>query len=340
MSRFSGNFRPGGTLPPSDTQEGGWVPCPVVPLTVSPRRFVAIARAALSSLVTIVVTGSLVRLTGSGLGCDDWPACNERRFVDVTTGHAAIEQVNRLFTGVVAAAVVLAVLASFFVVPRRGILRWLAAGQVAGVAAQVVIGGFVVLTGLNPWSNMVHFLVSVVLVTLAVLLVDESREYRPSGGVGTATVRLALGACATAAVAMLLGTVVTATGPHAGDADAPRFDLDLGSVARLHSASVLACLGLLALLSLRLVRSPDERAVLGGPVQTVLAVGLLQGFVGYLQYFAGVPALLVAVHIALSMAFWIAVVRVARVALIAGRRPSPAGRGSRDRAPGRAAARR
>lgn len=311
-----------------------------MPLTVSPRRFVAISRAALFSLVTIVVTGSLVRLTGSGLGCDDWPACNERRFVDVTTGHAAIEQVNRLFTGVVAAAVVLAVLASFFVVPRRRILRWLAAGQVAGVAAQVVIGGIVVLTGLNPWSNMVHFLVSVVLVTLGVLLVDEAREYRPDGAIGPATSRLALGACAMAAAAMVLGTVVTATGPHAGDPDAPRFDLDLGSTARLHSASVLACLGLLAILSLRLARSPVERAVLGGPVQTVLAVGLLQGFVGYLQYFAGVPALLVAVHIALSMAFWIAVVRAARLALIAGRRPSPAGRESHGRAPGRAATRR
>lgn len=311
-----------------------------MPLTISPRRFVFIARAALASLVTIVVTGSLVRLTGSGLGCDDWPACNERRFVDVTTGHAAIEQVNRLFTGVVAAAVVLAVLASFLVVPRRRILRWLAAGQVAGVAAQVVIGGIVVLTGLNPWSNMVHFLVSVVLVTLGVLLVDEAREHRPDGAIGPATTRLALGSCAMATVAMVLGTVVTATGPHAGDPDAPRFDLDLGSVARLHSASVLACLALLVVLSLRLVRSPAERRVLGGPVQTVLAVGLLQGFLGYLQYFSGVPALLVAAHIALSMVFWIAVVRVARLAIIAGRRPLPGDRGSHGRVRDRVAARR
>ena len=302
-----------------------------MPLTVSPRRFVTIARAALGSLVAIVVTGSLVRLTGSGLGCDDWPACNERKFVDVTTGHAAIEQVNRLFTGVVAAAVIVAVLASFFVIPRRRVVRWLAAGQVVGVAAQVVIGGIVVLTGLNPWSNMVHFLVSVVLVTLGVLLVDEVRDARPDGSVGTTTSRLALGACLMAAVAMVLGTVVTATGPHAGDADAPRFELDLGSVVRLHSASVLACLVLLALLSLRLTRSPDERRVLGGPVQAMLSIGLLQGFVGYLQYFAGVPALLVAVHIALSMAFWMAVVRTARFALIAARRPSPSGLGSHDR---------
>lgn len=307
-------------------------------LVVSPRRFVAVARAALGSLVTIVVTGSLVRLTGSGLGCDDWPACNERRFVDVTSGHAAIEQVNRIFTGVVAAAVVVAVLASFLVVPRRRGLRWLAAGQVAGVAAQVLIGGLVVLTGLNPWSNMAHFLVSVVLVTLGVLLVDEAREARPVGAIGPATSRLALGACLMAAVAMMLGTVVTATGPHAGDPAAPRFDLELGSVARFHSASVLACLALLALLSLRLSRSPGERIALGGAVQGMLAFGLLQGFVGYLQYFTGVPALLVAGHVALSMAFWIAVVRTARSALIAGRRPSRGGRGSHDRARRRAAA--
>lgn len=309
-----------------------------MPLTVSPPRFVAIARAALASLVAIVVTGSLVRLTGSGLGCDDWPACNERRFVDVTSGHAAIEQVNRLFTGVVAAAVVVAVLASFLVVPRRRIVRWLAVGQVLGVLAQVVIGGVVVLTGLNPWSNMVHFLVSVLLVTLGVLLVDEARYARPNGAIGAPTAWLALASCSLAAAAMVLGTVVTATGPHAGDAEAPRFDLDLGSVARLHSSSVLACLACLAVLSWRLGRSGGERQVLGRPVQGMLAAGLLQGFVGYLQYFSGVPALLVAVHIALSMAFWIAVVRTARFAVIAARRPSRAGRGSPVQGRGQVAA--
>lgn len=300
-----------------------------MPLTVSPGRFVVVARVALASLVTIVVTGSLVRLTGSGLGCDDWPACNERRFVDVTTGHAAIEQVNRLFTGVVAASVIAAALASFVVRPRRRILGWLAIGQVAGVAAQVVIGGVVVLTGLNPWSNMVHFLVSVVLVTFGVLLVDEARGERPNGSLSHVSSLLVLGGGGFAALAMVLGTVVTATGPHAGDADAPRFNLDLGSVARTHSAAVLACLACLVVLSLRLVRSPGERAVLGGTIQTMLAVGLLQGFVGYLQYFTGVPAALAAVHIALSMFFWIAVVRAVRTAFIAGRPLSPAGPGSR-----------
>lgn len=293
-----------------------------VPLTVSPRRFLGIARMALGSLVVIVVTGSLVRLTGSGLGCDDWPACNDRRFVDVSTGHAAIEQVNRLFTGVVAVSVVVAVLASFLVSPRRRILGWLAAGQVVGVGAQVVVGGIVVLTGLNPWSNIAHFLVSVVLVTFGVLLVDEARGARPGGALSAWSARLALGSCGCATLAVLMGTVVTATGPHAGDAEAPRFDLDLGSVARAHSAAVLACLACLAVLSVRLMRLPDERAAIGPPVQAMLAIGLLQGFVGYLQYFTGVPAPLVAVHIALSMAFWIAVVRTARGTIIAARRPS------------------
>jgi len=301
--------------------------------SLSLRRFRLIAQVALVSLVLIVVTGSLVRLSGSGLGCDDWPACNERRFVDVTTGHAAIEQVNRLFTGVVAAAVVTVALASWFVRPRRRLLVALAAAQVFGVVVQVVIGGIVVLTGLNPWSNMAHFLVSVVLVTVGVLLVETSRDELAGGPVSRPSTRLALGATSLATVVMVLGTVVTATGPHAGDANAPRFTLDLGSVARAHSVAVLGCLVCLAALSVRLTRHPEDRLVLGGSVQAMLAVGLLQGFVGYLQYFTGVPAPLVAVHIALSMVFWIAVVRTARSSLIGVRQPSSVGHESHAQVP-------
>ena len=121
--------------------------------------FLRISRISLVSLYAIIITGSLVRLTGSGLGCADWPQCSSTKFVDVSTGHAAIEQVNRLFTGVVSAAVIAAVLGSIFVTPRRRSLIWLSSGLVVGVLAQVILGAVVVLTGLNPWSNMAHFLV-------------------------------------------------------------------------------------------------------------------------------------------------------------------------------------
>ncbi|MEN9286446.1 MAG: hypothetical protein RIS39_438, partial [Actinomycetota bacterium] len=127
---------------------------------LSLRRYRVIVWIAFVSLYVIIVTGSLVRLTGSGLGCVDWPACNEERFVDVSTPHAAIEQLNRLFTGVVAASVIAAVLAALLVRPRQRRLVRLALWLVAGVLAQVVLGGIVVLTGLHPLSNMGHFLLS------------------------------------------------------------------------------------------------------------------------------------------------------------------------------------
>ena len=128
---------------------------------------------AFGSLYAIIVTGSLVRLTGSGLGCSDWPNCNETQFVDISSGHAAIEQINRLFTGFVAASVILAVSTSLFLKPHVRRITANAGILVVGVLIQVVIGAYVVLTGLNPWSNMVHFLVSVFLVSSAFLLIKR-----------------------------------------------------------------------------------------------------------------------------------------------------------------------
>ncbi|NBN90886.1 MAG: hypothetical protein EBV24_11445, partial [Actinobacteria bacterium] len=190
------------------------------------------------------MTGSLVRLTGSGLGCVDWPACNEERFVDVSTPHAAIEQLNRLFTGVVAASVIAAVLAALLVRPRQRRLVRLALWLVAGVLAQVVLGGIVVLTGLHPLSNMGHFLLSVALMVGAYLLVDavssegqlEARDratsavtasgadagvsgslrtrnlrwWKPRGGPIVTGARIVV---VLTLAAIITGTVVTGTGP-------------------------------------------------------------------------------------------------------------------------------
>ena len=134
---------------------------------IAPQTFRRVVWSAFGSLYAIIVTGSLVRLTGSGLGCSDWPNCNERKFVDVSSGHAAIEQINRLFTGVVAGSVILAVSTSVFLNPRVRKITANAGALVLGVLVQVVLGAYVVLTGLNPWSNMAHFLVSIVLVSSA-----------------------------------------------------------------------------------------------------------------------------------------------------------------------------
>lgn len=273
--------------------------------------YLVVARIALFALVAIIITGSLVRLTGSGLGCVDWPACNEERFVDVSSGHAAIEQLNRLFTGVVAAAVIAAVLCALIVRPRVKRLVWLSVGLVVGVLAQVVVGGIVVLTGLNPWSNMAHFLISVVLVSVGIVLIHETRLARaksedvrsvmPKPVLWTSVLVLF------ASLVMVLGTVVTATGPHAGDENAIRFALDLGSVVRLHSIAVWCFLAVIVSLAV-IARRHQARDVMRS-VEIAMGWTLAQGLVGYVQYFSGVPVFLVALHVAGSIAVWMATLR-------------------------------
>lgn len=266
-------------------------------------------------LCIIVLSGSMVRLTGSGLGCDDWPNCNSQKFVDVSSTHAAIEQLNRLFTGLVSLSVVLAVLMAYFRVPRRRDLVLLAWSLVAGVAAQIVIGGIVVLTGLHPLWNMTHFLVSMVLVTCAFLLERSSRLASVSRTWRTVPQGLRrvhaflLGA---AAVAITTGTVVTATGPHAGDENAERLGFELRDVARVHSTSVIICVALLAWLMWQSARMQGrDVASLRQALGTFAFFAVLQGAVGYAQYFTGVPVLLVGLHIAGATAFWLAACNVA-----------------------------
>lgn len=270
-------------------------------MVVSPSRFVWIARFALVMLVAIVITGSIVRLSGSGLGCVDWPQCNEERFVDVSSGHAAIEQVNRLFTGLVALSVILALATSLLLKPRSKRLVKISIGLVLGVLAQVVIGGIVVLTGLHPSSNMIHFVVSAVLVCLSKLLLNEANLVAgsdPPRFVSKRTTRWSWVLFTTTTATIFVGTVVTATGPHAGDENAPRFDFDLRHTVQAHGVLAWVSAGLL-LFGLR--KAFGEWRALRRSLETFLGVFLAQMFVGYVQYFSGVPAQLVAVHIALSM---------------------------------------
>jgi cytochrome c oxidase assembly protein subunit 15 len=268
---------------------------------LQPARYRTITVAALAALCVIVVTGAAVRLTGSGLGCDDWPNCNDTKLVDVSTGHAAVEQVNRLFTGVVAVAVIAAVLGSVVRRPRRRDLTRLSLGLVAGVVAQIVLGGITVLTDLHPVSVMGHFLLSMAIIANAVVLVHRAGEpddavRRPAVRESTRTVVLALMVATT--VSVVTGTVVTNTGPHAGDEDARRFGWDISDVARIHGTSVMITIALALVLAWRVRRSPVDRPQLLGAVSSWLFVAVLQAVVGYVQYFSGVPVLLVAVHVA------------------------------------------
>ena len=247
-----------------------------------------------------------MRLTGSGLGCDDWPNCNNEKLIDVSSTHAAIEQINRLFTGLVAAGVIVAVLGALARQPRRRDLTWLSLGLVAGVLGQIVLGGITVLVDLHPAAVQAHFILSMVLIANAVWLVH--RAGMPDVGFErqvTAAIRSHVAWLSVAtAVAIVLGTVVTGSGPHAGDEDAKRFGFDIGRTAQLHSVAVWLSVAIAVALLWRLRTRATERAVLEGPLVAWSCVGLLQGAVGYLQYFTGVPAALVAVHVAGATVLW------------------------------------
>lgn len=280
-------------------------------VTVTPRRFRIACGAAFASLVVIVLTGALVRLTGSGLGCSDWPRCNESKFVDVSSGHTAIEQLNRLFTGVVSASVIAAVLLAHRLEHKRRDLVLLAWGLVIGVLAQIVIGGIVVLTGLHPLSNMAHFLVSMLLVACAYVLwvrSDSTMEDPWIRPVPESVSWFHRALFWMIPLTIVTGTVVTATGPHAGDEDAPRFGFELSSVARIHGTSVVIVLLLLIVASwkMRRIGSSDRVALRYREAFTsLLLVACAQAAVGWTQYFTGVPVFLVTVHIAGATALWL-----------------------------------
>jgi cytochrome c oxidase assembly protein subunit 15 len=258
-----------------------------------------LAFASLVANVAIVVTGGLVRLTSSGLGCPEWPRCTEASYRPTAEMgvHSAIEFGNRLMTFVLATVAVATLVVAWRQRPRRRDLRRLAGAIVLGIPLQAVLGGITVLTRLNPWVVLLHFIASMVMVALATILVRRSGE--PDGPSHTVTQplprRLALGVLATASVVVYLGTVTTGSGPHAGDLDAVRTGLDPALVAQLHADLVFLLVGL----SVGLVVVLAATGAPAGPrraAMVLLAVELGQGTVGYTQYFLKLPALLVAVH--------------------------------------------
>ncbi len=302
---------------------------------LSPAQYRRITVAALVMLSFIIVTGGAVRLTGSGLGCSDWPTCEQNQLVaELGDLHAMIEFVNRAITGLVSLVVVAAVLGSTRRAPRRDdLVRW-SWGLVLGVIAQIILGALVVREHLPPVLVSGHFLLSMVLVWNAMVLRHRARmaDHQP--------VRRELRQFSTyvralsfvAAIVLVTGTIVTGTGPHSGsetqetkdalsaqgvdvaglsaeDLEVERLPFDLVSVARIHASAVLVLLAGSVLLALRL-RRPDAPADLFVRSQTLIAMLVVQGAIGYAQYFSNVPPLLVGIHIAGSIALWIAVLNL------------------------------
>ncbi|MDP3969539.1 MAG: COX15/CtaA family protein [Nocardioides sp.] len=271
---------------------------PAPPAPPVPRLLGALAWASLVANIGIVLTGGVVRLTGSGLGCPTWPRCTEESFVPQgELGiHGAIEFGNRLLTFVLVAVAV----ATFLVALRHGrpAITRIAVVLGLGVPAQAVIGGITVLTDLNPWTVAFHLLVSMAMIGVAVLLLrrlhdaDGPRQrVVPSGYVAL------VGAIfATTWGVLYLGTVVTGSGPHAGDANAPRNGLDPQTWSQLHADLVFLLVGL-TLAAVLLLRAVDAPARVRRPAWALLGVEIAQGAVGFVQYYTGLPEVLVALHL-------------------------------------------
>ena len=256
-----------------------------------------LAVATLVSNIAIVVTGGAVRLTASGLGCPTWPRCTEDSFIPVDLHiHSAVEFGNRMMTFVLTAVAILTFVAAWKV-GRRSVVR-LAFLLGLVIPAQAVIGGVTVLTGLNPWIVAFHLLVSMAIIGGAVVLLRRLDEgdgpVRPL--VPPRVRALVLSTYAVTWLVLYLGTVVTGAGPHSGDAGAVRNGLSLDTTSHVHAAAVylLVALTVAALVVLSRVGAP-EAAVRAA--RWLLVLELLQGLIGFTQFYLGLPELLVGLHL-------------------------------------------
>jgi cytochrome c oxidase assembly protein subunit 15 len=268
------------------------------------RRITFVAAIALGA---IIVTGAAVRLTESGLGCVDWPACSQHEIVAQSGFHPMIEQLNRDFTGLISIAVAVAVLGAFARVPRRRDLIWWSLGLVAGLVGDIVLGGIVVLTKLWPPLVMAHFMLSAAILWDAVVLHHRAGHDGSPGVLTVAPVLRTLSGVLVGAAGLVLltGTVVTGTGPHAGDQHASRLPFVLEDVARIHSLTVWTFLALTVATLVAAVRT-DATRVTRRHLGVLAGLIVAQGAVGYTQYFLGVPPGLVMLHIVGAVAVWVA----------------------------------
>ncbi|WP_327237156.1 COX15/CtaA family protein [Streptomyces sp. NBC_01317] len=283
--------------------------------TPSPRTLQRAALGAVLMSVVIVVTGGAVRLTGSGLGCDTWPKCTDNSLVATPEQgiHGAIEFSNRMLTYVLCAAVGWAIIAARSAKPRRRGLSRLAWSQFWIVMGNAVLGGVTVLAGLNPWTVAGHLLLAMTLLTVTTVTWLRTREGdgTPRPRVPGPVRKLSWALTASTVVLVVAGTVVTGSGPHAGDSsDVPRMPFDWTTTAHVHTAAawVVCALAVALWLVLRVVDAPADTRVIA---RNLLLVLLAQGGIGYVQYFTDVPAVLVGVHMLGSCLVWVGVVRVA-----------------------------
>lgn len=267
----------------------------------------------------IVVSGAAVRLTQAGLGCEDWPTCNDDEFLPEWQLHGLIEFGNRVLSAFVALSAIAVLIGARRLFsadrlgPRPDVLRY-ARALVVGTVAQVVLGGITVLADLNPIVVSIHFLLSVVLLWNGQLLWLSAKREEPGQPLRSVTDRtitgLAAAQLALAAAVVLTGTVVTGTGPNSGDARADRLGFDLTAVTRVHSTTVWLMVAAVVALAVRVARDRSAGSDGGqveaafGTIRWLLLVMVGQGAIGYTQFALGVPAALVEAHIVGSILVW------------------------------------
>jgi cytochrome c oxidase assembly protein subunit 15 len=276
---------------------------------LSPQAFRKVALIAVILVAVIIVTGAAVRLTGSGLGCPDWPNCTTGSLApraQAANTHGWIEFINRVVTALLSAAVAVTVVGAFLRKPRRVDLVWLSVGLVVGVIAQIILGALVVEELLDPPFVMGHFLLSMALLGDAIYLYYRSgipdreltRLTTPTSVAWMARLLVVV-----VSAVLVTGTIVTGAGPHSGDAGngahlrATRINVAVPTVARLHGSTVMVFLALVLLTLVLVVRAKASKRVLHH-AEILLVVLVAQATIGYVQYFTNVPALLVGFHVA------------------------------------------
>ena len=272
-------------------------------------------RISLANLIAqsgIIVTGAIVRLTGSGLGCPTWPDCAPGSLIPVAGQvegfHKYIEFGNRTLTFLVL-AISIALFVFSLLNEKRNIVVW-SFLPLIGTLLQAVLGGITVLTGLNPGTVMAHFLLSIVLVGISVKIYDYFNDQRTSNVLPKIVDSYVKVVTLVGLAVIILGTITTGSGPHSGDEVAARFNLDIRVIAWLHADSVLLFVGLIVGL-LVISRINKESKQIYRITRTLFIICLVQGFIGYVQWFNGLPWILVSFHVIGAVITWIAITNLA-----------------------------
>ncbi|HXW32089.1 MAG TPA: COX15/CtaA family protein, partial [Acidimicrobiales bacterium] len=275
-------------------------------LRVSPRAFLLLCRVTLATVVLNVVTGAAVRLSDSGLGCPDWPTCSQHHLTPPLRLHPLVEFGNRVVVALLLVAAAVTLLAALARRPARSDLRWLSAGLVLGIVAEALVGAVVVYSKLNAYVVVCHFLVGMALVAVATVLALRADHAVGHGNpaVGRPVLRTTRVFLVLLGAAIVAGTATTGAGPHAGGKGAKRIPVPLVDATRVHAEFVLAAVAAL-LVVIWLLRRTDAPARNQDAALVLLSVMVVQGIIGYTQYFTRLPALLVGIHVFGASVVWL-----------------------------------